>query len=137
MPESSPEALEETFTVLPFEPPRPKPAAMPDAVAALALVAAELRDLRGAVETLTTALRELPQAPVPGIASAPLATVPPRMVQRRLTDDEARQEIRAFFLKNRGGTLYPDQIAQALNLEIGRVADLCEALAGEGLLERD
>ncbi|CAK0763345.1 hypothetical protein WCLP8_3570003 [uncultured Gammaproteobacteria bacterium] len=96
-------------------------------------LAGELAGLRQAVGELTAAVRDLvargPVAAVPTVAMVPV-------VADRMTEEQARTEIREYFLTHRDETIYPEQIAKALNLRLLQVMDICESLAGGGLLHR-
>jgi len=93
-------------------------------VEALLEIGREIAQLRGAVEQLTQAVRERPE--LPALAGAP-GLVP---------DEQARAAIREYFLNHRGGTIYPNEIAEELGLRVSQVVDICEALTSEGALER-
>ena len=59
--------------------------------------------------------------------------VPVRMV----SDHQARAEIQEYFLRHQSETVYPAQIADALNLPVLKVAELCESLAARGQVIRN
>ena len=50
------------------------------------------------------------------------------------TDDEAKAAIKAYFQSHHGQNIYPDDVADALDMDILRVIALCEALVAEGKL---
>lgn len=98
----------------------------------LAEVTRELAGLRRAVGELTAAVRDLAARGVAQIPAAPAAAP----AADRMTEEQARAEIREYFLTHRDETIYPEQIAKALNLRLLQVMDICESLAGDGLLNR-
>lgn len=51
---------------------------------------------------------------------------------RDLSDENAKLEIKSFFEKHHGKTLFPDEVADALDLDVLQVIRLCRELAGEG-----
>ncbi len=100
------------------------------------LIVSELRALRGAVEALTAAIAGISGAGVGGAGPRPATgtgVVPVRVV----SDHQARAEIQEYFLRHQGETLYPAQLADALNLPVLKVAELCEALALRGQISRN
>ncbi len=107
------------------------PGAAVDGSCQAGLIVAELRALRSAVEALTAAITGM------GVSrprTAPgTGVVPVRVV----SDHQARAEIQEYFLRHQGETLYPAQIADALNLPVLKVAELCEALALRGRISRN
>ena len=102
-----------------------------------ALIVEEVRALRRAVEALTKAIAGLggaAGAATGGVRTAPGAGVVP---VRSVSDHQARHEIQEYFLRHQGETLYPAQIADALNLPVLKVAELCETLAMRGQVNRN
>lgn len=97
-----------------------------------AAVLQELRTLRRMVETLSAEVKALRDSGGPRPASG-FGLVPARGV----SDQQARQDIQEYFLRHQGETLYPAQIADALDLPVLKVAELCEALALRGQLNRN
>jgi hypothetical protein len=56
---------------------------------------------------------------------------PDELELRDLRDDEAKREIKAYFEEHHGETLYPDEVAKALRLDVLQVIHLCQELARE------
>ncbi len=104
----------------------------PDGACQASLIVAELRALRGAVEALTAAI--VGTGAGGGVRVAPGTGIVP---VRTLSDHQARAEIQEYFLRHQGETLYPAQIADALNLPVLKVAELCETLALRGQISRN
>jgi hypothetical protein len=100
---------------------------------AAALVVEEVRALRRAVDDLTAAIRGLSHPS----AAQPSPVVHAGDVTRSITDAQARQDIQEYFMRNLGQTLYPAQVADALNLPLLKVAELCETLAVRGQISRN
>ncbi len=109
----------------------PVPSAAADGPCQAALIVSELRALRGAVEALSVAITGIGGA---GVRAAPGTGVVP---VRAVSDHQARTEIQEYFLRHSGETLYPAQIADALNLPVLKVAELCEGLALRGQVSRN
>ncbi len=95
-----------------------------------ALILSELQALRGAVEALTAAIQGKGGVALGG---GNARAVPVRMV----SDHQARAEIQEYFLRHQSETVYPAQIADALNLPVLKVAELCESLAARGQVIRN
>lgn len=57
----------------------------------------------------------------------------PRMA-RRGRDDAAKAAVKAYFAARHGDHIYPDEVAEALDMDLLRVIALCEALTAEGKL---
>ena len=93
-------------------------------------ILAELRSLRKAVDGLAGMLRGL--ADSGRIGGGGGASGPARSV----SDHQGRQEIQEYFLSHPGRTVYPKEIAEALNLPVLKVAELCEAMAQRGQISR-
>ncbi len=55
-----------------------------------------------------------------------------RPMSRKVSDQRAKKEIVTYFSKHRGGSFDPDEIAQALNLDLSQTVKLCRELASEG-----
>ncbi len=55
---------------------------------------------------------------------------------RDLTDAQAKKAIRAYFRENDGKGVYPDDIADALNLHLMQVVRICEELENAGKIAR-
>ena len=51
---------------------------------------------------------------------------------RDVPNAQAKREIRAYFRENDGKEIYPDEIAEALNLELMQVISLCDELEDAG-----
>ncbi len=51
---------------------------------------------------------------------------------RDLSDEDAKLEIKSFFEKHHGKTLFPDEVADALDLDVLQVIRLCRELEGGG-----
>lgn len=108
------------------------PAAAAVGAETVARILEELGELRRAVEALSAEFRSLRESA--GARGAPAgALVPARIV----SDNQARQEIQEYFLRHSGQTLFPAQIAEALDLPVLKVAELCESLALRGAVRRD
>ena len=91
-------------------------------------ILAEVRALRLAVDGLARTVRALTESGRVGAPGGP---------QRSISDHQGRQEIQEYFLKHPGRTVYPKEIAEALNLPVLKVAELCEMLALRGQLSRN
>ena len=59
-----------------------------------------------------------------------------RPAPRNVSKAQAKKEIRGYFAKHDGELIYPDDIADDLNLEMQQVIEICEALAEEGKIAR-
>lgn len=55
-----------------------------------------------------------------------------RPMPRKISGQQAKKEIVTYFSKNRSGSFDPDEIAQALNLDLSQTVKLCRELASEG-----
>ena len=62
----------------------------------------------------------------PSEVAAPVAEA------RELSDGEAKAEIKAFFDENHGEVLYPDEVADALRIEVDQAIRLCDDLSRDG-----
>ncbi len=51
---------------------------------------------------------------------------------RDVPNAQAKREIRAYFRENDGKEIYPDEIAEALNLDLMQVISLCDELEDAG-----
>ncbi len=51
---------------------------------------------------------------------------------RDVPNAQAKREIRAYFRENDGKEIYPDEIAEALNLDLMQVISLCDGLEDAG-----
>ncbi len=51
---------------------------------------------------------------------------------RDVPNAQAKREIRAYFRKNDGKEIYPDEIAEALNLDLMQVISMCDELEDAG-----
>lgn len=77
--------------------------------------------LRGKVEVLEAQMAEL-------LSRLGLTDVETRDISKA----QAAQEIRVFFRENDGSEIYPDEIAEALNLDLMQVIEICEDLENAG-----
>lgn len=68
-----------------------------------------------------------------GFLGAPAFDAP---APREMEDAEAKDEIKAYFAARAGAAIYPDEVAEALGLDLLRAVRLCEALVAEGRLGR-
>ncbi len=93
------------------------------------LILNELRTLRKAVDTLTGIVRTLSSSNRIGGGG----NVGPA---RCISDHQGRQEIQEYFLNHADRTVYPKEIAEALNLPVLKVAELCETMALRGQINR-
>lgn len=59
-----------------------------------------------------------------------------RRKARAIADDEAAQEIVTYLDSHSDETVYPDDLAEALGLDLMRVIELCEMLSAEGKIGR-
>ena len=66
------------------------------------------------------------------VAELEAATGLDRPMSRKVSDQRAKKEIVAYFSKHRGGSFDPDEIAQALNLDLSQTVKLCRKLVSEG-----
>jgi len=57
-----------------------------------------------------------------------------RPAPRVLPVAEARTLIKGYFVQHHGSVFFPDDVAEALNLDIGQTIEICRALASEGSL---
>ena len=55
---------------------------------------------------------------------------PPQI--REISDAKAKSEVRAFFKEHDGEVIYPDDVAEALNIDLMQAVRVCEALTKEG-----
>ena len=94
-----------------------------------ALIIAELRSLRRAVELLCGTVKALSDS---GRVGGGGGSGPARSI----SDHQGRQEIQEYFLTHAGRTVYPKEIAEALNLPVLKVAELCETMALRGQISR-
>ncbi len=108
-------------------------AAAPDPAHQGALILAELRSLRQAVEALSGTVRALSDSGRGGGGGARGGAAGPA---RSISDHQGRQEIQEYFLNHAGRTVYPKEIAEALNLPVLKVAELCETMALRGQISR-
>ena len=95
-----------------------------------ALILSELRSLRQAVEALAGTVRALSDSGRVGAGGG--ASGPARCI----SDHQGRQEIQEYFLNHAGRTVYPKDIAEAINLPVLKVAELCETMALRGQISR-
>lgn len=51
---------------------------------------------------------------------------------RQLSDDTAKREIKDLFERRHGEILYPDEVAEELNIDVMQAVRVCEALDREG-----
>lgn len=51
---------------------------------------------------------------------------------RGITNTQAKREIRAYFREHDGKDVYPDEIAEALNLDLMQVVSVCDELENAG-----
>lgn len=51
---------------------------------------------------------------------------------RDVPNAQAKREIRAYFRENDGKEIYPDEIAEALNLDLMQIISLCDKLEDAG-----
>ena len=51
---------------------------------------------------------------------------------RDVSDRVAKREIKAYYAEHHGETLYPDEVATVLELDVSQVVRLCRVLAEEG-----
>lgn len=79
----------------------------------------ELNDLRRVVSNLSNLLVE---------------DEPSQPQLRDIDDESAKREIKALFERHDGDTLYPDDIAETLNISVRQAIDLCNELHAEGLI---
>ena len=96
-----------------------------------ALIVAELRSLRRAVELLSGTVKALSDSGRVGGGGGG-GSGPARCI----SDHQGRQEIQEYFLTHAGRTVYPKEIAEALNLPVLKVAELCETMALRGQISR-
>lgn len=68
-----------------------------------------------------------------GFLDAPAGAAP---APREIGDEEAKDEIKAYFAARDGAAIYPDEVAEALGIDLLRAVRLCEALVAEGRLGR-
>lgn len=99
-----------------------------------ALILTELRSLRQAVETLAGTVRALTDSGRVGGSGGGTGSSGPA---RCISDHQGRQEIQEYFLNHAGRTVYPKEIADALNLPVLKVAELCETMALRGQISRN
>jgi hypothetical protein len=52
----------------------------------------------------------------------------------RLPKARAKRMIRRFFAERHGETLYPDDVAEAMNLDLSQTIELCRELAVDGAI---
>ncbi len=97
-------------------------------------ILAELRSLRQAVESLAGTVRTLSDSGRAGGGGGGGGSSGPA---RCISDHQGRQEIQEYFLNHAGRTVYPKEIADALNLPVLKVAELCEAMALRGQISRN
>ncbi len=57
-----------------------------------------------------------------------------RSVPSVLPDAEARALIKKFFVEHDGEVFYPDDVAEALDLDLGQAIKVCRELTAEGKL---
>ncbi len=50
----------------------------------------------------------------------------------KISKEQAKKEIKAHFRDNHGKTIYGDENAEALNLDLMQVIEICEDLEREG-----
>ncbi len=55
---------------------------------------------------------------------------PPQI--REISDAKAKSEVRAFFNEHDGEVIYPDDVAEVLNIDLMQAVRVCDALAKEG-----
>ena len=55
---------------------------------------------------------------------------PPKI--RAISDAKAKSEVRAFFKEHDGEVIYPDDVAEVLNIDLMQAVRVCDALAKEG-----
>lgn len=93
------------------------------------LVLGELKSIRKAIEVLSADR---------GFDSGDRADedAPPAEF-RQITDDRAVKEITDFIAANEGETVFPDEVAEALDLDLMKVIEICEALVEEGKIARN
>ncbi len=103
-----------------------------DAAGVGAVILTELRALRKAVEDLSGLVRALSDSGRVGVSAKGGASGPTRSI----SDHQGRQEIQEYFLNHAGCTVYPKEIAEALNLPVLKVAELCETMALRGQIAR-
>lgn len=87
----------------------------------------ELKALRAAVDTLTAAIAHSTRLGTAGDPPAP----------RLAADDGLKARVKAYFEEHDGETLYPDDVAEALDLDLLTAIEICESLVREGRLARD
>lgn len=51
---------------------------------------------------------------------------------RAISDAKAKSEVRAFFKEHDGEVIYPDDVAEVLNIDLMQAVRVCDALAKEG-----
>ncbi len=51
---------------------------------------------------------------------------------RDITKAQAKRDIRVYFRENNGKDIYPDEIAEALNLDLMQVITVCDELEKDG-----
>ncbi|MEI6557078.1 MAG: hypothetical protein WCO00_01625 [Rhodospirillaceae bacterium] len=122
----------ETVVAPPAEtPPADGAIAVVGAEAQGALILSEVRSLRQAVDALTATVRALSDSGRVGAGGGGGGPA------RSVSDHQGRQEIQEYFMRHPGRTVYPKEIADALNLPVLKVAELCEALAQRGQISRN
>lgn len=93
------------------------------------MVLSELKSIRKAIEVLSRDSR--PDTVVMEPESAP-STEP-----RQITDEQAIMEITEFITAHEGTAVFPDEVAEALDLDLMKVIEICEALVEEGKIARN
>lgn len=66
------------------------------------------------------------------VAELEAATGLDQPAPRKISRAQAKKEIKAHFRDNHGKTIYGDEIAEALNLDLMQVIEICEDLEREG-----
>lgn len=70
------------------------------------------------------------------IAQLKIAIEPEPPQIREISDAKAKSEVRAFFNEHDGEVIYPDDVAEVLNIDLMQAVRVCDALAKEGKIAR-
>ena len=66
------------------------------------------------------------------VAQLKKAIEPEPLQIREISDAKAKSEVRAFFKEHDGEEIYPDDVAEVLNIDLMQAVRVCDALAKEG-----
>lgn len=83
-------------------------------------------------QAITAEMNELKRE----IAQLKNAIEPEPLQIREISDAKAKSEVRAFFNEHDGELIYPDDVAEVLNIDLMQAVRVCDALAKEGKIEQ-